>query len=106
MSNVNHKSVKQRISEKIKASHITNRLQEFSLSGVFDLETDPENEEEYNDKKKEWQKKQMTGPQVTAAFKLLGKVVPDLKQVEFDGKVEQVITQITRKIVKPKPASS
>ena len=86
MSNVNKKSAKQRITDKIKASHITNRLQEFALT----TEDDPD-----------YDKVKMSPAQVTAAFKLLAKVVPDLKQVEFDGKVEQSITRITREIVKP-----
>ena len=91
MSNVNKGSAKQRITDKIKASHIATRLQEFALSTPED---------------KDYIKKQMSSPQVTAAFRLLNKVVPDLKHVEFDGKVEQAITKITRTIVKPKPTST
>lgn len=67
MSNAYKKSAKQRISERIKAGKIQERLQKFALSNP----TDPD----YVDV-------QMTSQQVTAAKILLGKVVPDLKMVE------------------------
>jgi len=67
MSSVNKKSAKQRITDKIKASHITNRLQEFSMSKPSD---------------KDYDDVQMSPAQVNAAKALLSKVVPDLKQVE------------------------
>lgn len=96
MSNVNKQSAKQRISERIKASAIANRLQDFALAKAPGDEATAEEVKEY-------QRAQMTGPQVTAAFKLLAKVVPDLKQIDFDGKITQQITQVTRTIVKPEP---
>lgn len=91
MSNVNKGSAKQRITDKIKASHLTTRLQNHAMTHEGD---------------KDYKKKVMTSTQIQAAKILLAKVVPDLKQVEFDGKVEQSITQITRKVVKPKPTRS
>jgi len=78
MSNVNKGSAKQRITEKIQASRITNRLQAFALSKPGDDNYD---------------KVQMTPAQVTAGFKLLGKVVPDLKQVEQTIKDERKKTK-------------
>ena len=91
MSSVNKKALKQRISERIKAGMITTRLEEFAT-------THPEDPD--------YIKKSMTTAQVSAARILLSKVIPDLKQIELDGTIEQTITQITRKVVKPKPSSS
>jgi len=67
MSNVNHKSAKQRITDRIKAGKIAGRLNEFSVCR-------PSDEDYIN--------VQMSPAQVNAAKILLGKVVPDLKQVE------------------------
>ena len=91
MSNVNKGSVKQRIADRINAGKIANRLHDHVMTKPGD---------------KDYDKKVMSSTQINAARILLAKVVPDLKQVEFDGKVEQSITQITRKVVKPKPTRS
>ena len=91
MSSVNKGSAKQRISEKIKASHLTTRLQEFAMTFPEDPDYD---------------RKNMTDPQVQAAKILLAKVVPDLKQIEFDGKVVNHVEQVVRTIVDPKPTDS
>ena len=91
MSNVGHKSAKERISDRIKASAITNKLQAFAL-------TDPEDED--------YIKKQMTQGQVTAARILLSKVVPDLKQTEHTGDVGVQLTEVRRTIVDPRPTDS
>ncbi|RKX21875.1 MAG: hypothetical protein DRP45_11870 [Candidatus Zixiibacteriota bacterium] len=61
------KSAKQRLTDRIKAGKIQRRLQEFAVSKPTD--------ENFADV-------QMSPPQVNAAKILLGKVVPDLKQVE------------------------
>lgn len=91
MSNVGHKSAKERISDRIKASAITNKLQAFALTGPED---------------KDYTKKQMTQGQVTAARILLSKVVPDLKQTEHTGDVGLNITKIEETIVDPKDKDS
>lgn len=91
MSNVGHRSAKERISERIKAAAITNKLQAFAL-------TDPED--------KDYIKKQMTQGQVTAARILLSKVVPDLKQTEHTGDIEIRVNKVKRTIVDPKPTNS
>ena len=91
MSSVNKGSAKQRITDKIKASHITNRLQEFALTHPDDPD---------------YIKAQMSGPQVTAAFRLLAKVVPDLKQIEHKGEIHTRVTAIERTIVETEPTDS
>jgi hypothetical protein len=58
------------VRQKIQASQLLNRLQNFAL-----LEMDDENAA----------RKMMTADQVRAAFGLLAKVVPDQKQVDADG---------------------
>ena len=91
MSSVNKGTFNKRTSDRIKAGKLVGRLLKFSLA-------EPEDPDFAN--------KQMTQGQVSAARILLSKVMPDLKQIEFDGKLEQTVTQITRKVVKPKPTSS
>lgn len=88
MSNVGHKSAKERISDRIKAAAITNKLQAFALA-------DPDDK-----------KKQMTQGQVTAARILLSKVVPDLKQTEHTGDIGVQVTEVRRTIVDPRPTDS
>jgi hypothetical protein len=58
------------VKQKIQASQLINRLQNFALLDV----TDPD-----------FAKKAMSGDQVRAAFGLLSKVVPDLKAIEHSG---------------------
>jgi len=91
MSNVNHKSAKQRISDRIKAGKIQRRLQEFTLA-----RPDDEN----------YAKVQMSPHQVTAGFRLLAKVVPDLKQIELTGELTHQVTKIQRRIIDPEPTDS
>ena len=91
MSNVNHKSAKQRISERIKAGKITTRLEEYAMTYPEDPDYD---------------KKVMTAPQVNAAKILLAKVIPDLKQIEGKFEVETEVTKIIQTIVKPEPKDS
>jgi hypothetical protein len=78
MSNVNHKSVKQRISDRIKAGKIIARVNNCAL----------DNEE-------------MTAIELQAAKICLSKVIPDLKQIEFDGKMKQTIEKVEQIIVDP-----
>ena len=84
MSNVDKKSCKQRISERIKASKIATKLQDFALSSPDDID---------------FESKQMSPHQVTAGFKLLAKVLPDLKQVEHTGDLGVQVTEIRRTVV-------
>lgn len=91
MSNVDKGSAKQRITDKIKASAITNRLQSFALAKTTD---------------KDYDKKVMSTAQVTAGFRLLAKVVPDLKQIEHKGDLGVKITKIEETIVDPKDKDS
>jgi hypothetical protein len=91
MSNVGHKSAKERISERIKASAISRRLQEFALAEPLD---------------DDYLNKQMTQPQVTAARILLSKVVPDLKQTEHTGDLTVRVNKVERTIVDPEPTDS
>jgi len=91
MSNVNKKSAKQRITDKIKASHITNKLQAFALSSPTD---------------KDYDKVQMTPHQVTAGFRLLAKVVPDLKQIEVKGDVAVRVSKVEHVIVDTEDTNS
>jgi hypothetical protein len=68
MSNVNHKSCKQQIQERIQAGKIVGRLQRHVLA-------DPEKNPELI----------MTVSQVNAARILLNRVIPALKAVEVTG---------------------
>ena len=58
------------VKQKIQASQLINRLQNFALSDAEDPD---------------FAKKAMSGDQVRAAFGLLSKVVPDLKAIEHSG---------------------
>ncbi len=85
MSNVNHKSAKQRITDRIKAGKIIGRVQKCALG----LE-------------------EMTVTELNAARICLSKVVPDLKQTEFKGGLDlnATVTTIKRTIVEPEHTDS
>ena len=83
MSNVNHKSAKQRITDRIKAGKIIGRVQKCALG----LE-------------------EMTVTELNAARICLAKVVPDLKQVDFKGEVTATVKTIKRTIVEPEHTDS
>lgn len=70
------------VKAKIQTSQLINRLTEHALSSM----------------------PIMDASQVTAAVKLIGKVLPDVKAVEVTGKDGGAIevTQITRRVVDPK----
>lgn len=75
------------VKKKIQASQLINRLTDHALSD----------------------EPLMDASQVTAATKLLGKVVPDLKAVEHSGDPENpvnIVTKIERKIVRPNPSDT
>jgi hypothetical protein len=91
MSNVNHKTAKERTAERIKASKILTRLQRFVLA-----------KEEDDD----YEAAQMTQQKVNAAKILLGKVVPDLKQMEHRGDFTVKIDKVVQTIVDPEPTNS
>jgi hypothetical protein len=78
MSNVNHKTPKQRMVERIEATKIIGRVNRCALG----LE-------------------EMTALELSAAKICLSKVVPDLKQVDWDGRLKQTIERVERTIVDP-----
>ena len=83
MSNVNHKTPRQRMVERIQATKIMKRVSDCALG-----------------------KDEMTTTELSAAKICLAKVVPDLKQTEHTGDVGVEITKVVRTIVRPEPTNS
>jgi len=75
MSNVNHKSAKERIAERIKTGQIMGRLQDFFM-GLSEKMDCPHCKEEIVPKVK------LSAVQARVGIALLGKTLPDLKAVE------------------------